>query len=1229
MAPLSPLCFYKENRVNLEPLHRGSIVQIQLSTPSVFDRSSQNAKRRILTALPRAEHEDRFSEHHLATSSSIYFRKSQRYPRSFLWRILEDNQVLEIRSVDLSKSQQEHQDATVILRIGLPSTVVQGGIAIADPEEGDSLNVFALTKTNELYTFSLRPEFFYRAAATEEDVKKWCKVFRPASFSISSPHRLVACTYLELVVALVDGRLMRLTRTAGTDGSSWHESTYNDGQWGSSLRGLIRWQGSNTVRYNGQALDQNTAIAMAPSPDGKHLLFVSLNHTLRALNLVTGKFGFTRDLQNRTREPQDISKVMLNPGTTQVLQVLHAEGARDGDQYYVVTFSPQDGGLFKIWAVRDADEAEVGVRDLYPEAILKPQDPDPDPNSGAIWTMADFRIKDGHGGHGLKMCVLMRSNRQHKLYTLRFDLDNLPKAWQDDWVSTTLEAIDDLPHPRISGAEPADAMDKWTAFLLRPDRYPDSLLDTALSTWCQTRNIPLITKDKKSIKERICSCVGSAVSVQQIGRNGMTFHSYREAVYQQWNSFWNVVKELDQRRWEIMGLSYDEHTDMPWIIYSDGCSPIRTCTRTELIAHNDYDVLKKDWIKIEVPSVEADEGDPESQEPEDLHQLIEAAAGFRHSFDYSLYQSCMTILNTELWQDPSYSIPVRMQSFYERANFAEEIGNEQYNDLAAALEAIGGFDGLDTDSFYAIIEAFPTSMSREFSGLLSTNFGLKVLVRGAQEIIELHSRILIDLLLLTVFVDVESDREETPMERFNGPQIYSGLLDMLRKYQMMQWLSISMRPDIKDAKDQPTAGDIIRSAKQSAADEVKVSTILENLFATDPKPQSYLTQSQSVALSQSIQDVISWITGDNEPVSLESILVYIQCNLLANGNIDLASDFLRYQPSTAWATYVKGRLYLARGEFSVAAINFKKAAFNLGKSFLPGIHSNIFAPDLPHLARHGSTLNLREMSHGLLTTLESALFSSGLHSYYLHIVSLFESLSAYTHISTFASLALQFLPQSPSSRSLHQDLLCRLFHASLRTTAYESAYSALIRYTDSALQSAALAQLISTMIADNASSQLLRFPFPGLANAVDAILEEKAHKALDVHAGPAWHKILYAWRLQRGDFRGAAAVLFERLQRLQRNSSRSAHGAGVYSQQHGSDGLLDEYLVLMNVLACVGEGQAWVLAAAEEGGKKRRVVTLEEVRRGYQEELDRRSVLESGRFALVGGEGDGMEMDVV
>ena len=134
------------------------------------------------------------------------------------------------------------------------------------------------------------------------------------------------------------------------------------------------------------------------------------------------------------------------------------------------------------------------------------------------------------------------------------------------------------------------------------------------------------------------------------------------------------------------------------------------------------------------------------------------------------------------------------------------------------------------------------------------------------------------------------------------------------------------------------------------------------------------------------------------------------------------------------------------------------------------------------------------------------------------------------------------------------------------------------------------------------------------------MLEDKANRAVDVHAGPGYHEILYAWRVRRGDFRGAAAVLFQRLERTE----RSDHGG----RSTRDDGLLEGYLVLINLLTCVEKGGAWVLAAGGGEGEKakRRVVTLEDVRRGYQEELDRRSVLESGRFAFVGG---GEEMDLL
>lgn len=87
----------------------------------------------------------------------------------------------------------------------------------------------------------------------------------------------------------------------------------------------------------------------------------------------------------------------------------------------------------------------------------------------------------------------------------------------------------------------------------------------------------------------------------------------------------------------------------------------------------------------------------------------------------------------------------------------------------------------------------------------------------------------------------------------------------------------------------------------------------------------------------------------------------------------------------------------------------------------------------------------------------------------------------------------------------------------------------------------------------------------------------------------------------------------------------------------------------MNVLSCVEKENAWILAEQTEEerearveearkrgkgaggaqkkvelGPRRQVVSLEDVRREYQEELDRVAMVGAGRFAF--GEGD--EMDV-
>ncbi len=83
----------------------------------------------------------------------------------------------------------------------------------------------------------------------------------------------------------------------------------------------------------------------------------------------------------------------------------------------------------------------------------------------------------------------------------------------------------------------------------------------------------------------------------------------------------------------------------------------------------------------------------------------------------------------------------------------------------------------------------------------------------------------------------------------------------------------------------------------------------------------------------------------------------------------------------------------------------------------------------------------------------------------------------------------------------------------------------------------------------------------------------------------------------------------------------------------GSRRLDESYLTVINLLSCIGpedsdthekRSEAWLLSAVDGG--KRRVVSIEDVRKGWQKELDRRSVVEGGKWGFGLGDGDEMEL---
>ena len=268
--------------------------------------------------------------------------------------------------------------------------------------------------------------------------------------------------------------------------------------------------------------------------------------------------------------------------------------------------------------------------------------------------------------------------------------------------------------------------------------------------------------------------------------------------------------------------------------------------------------------------------------------------------------------------------------------------------------------------------------------------------------------------------------------------------------------------------------------------------------------------------------------------------------------------------------------------------------------------------------------------------MEAAHLGQNLPTYYSHILTLFDNSKCPSWVASFAHLALQFTPKTDTEQSA--SLLASLFHSSLSLADHDTAYTALIQHPD---PPSLLSTLITTMLTENKAAKLTAFPFPpNLHPAIDTFLLQKARSSpIDTrqHSPPSsnYYQILSSWRLRHHNAQGAAAALLERLHRLPDSSYATATIAaattGATTNGVERDAVLEGYLAVINLLSCAGEG--WVLSGGKERrgsgiliGGKRKIVTLEDVRKSYQEELDRRSVIENGRFGFGFDEGDAMDV---
>ncbi|KAF7559693.1 hypothetical protein G7046_g4462 [Stylonectria norvegica] len=1145
---------FKETRLNLEPPASASTVTLRVPSNSTHSRAQ-----RKITRDDSVEDETTFRLKNLATASSIYHRQWHDTPRSFLWRILEDGTLLSIRAVDVCKKAQA-VDASLVLNFRFPVPIQPGCVTFADPEEHDALCVFVLDQTYQLYNFTLRPDLFRKRAAVETTISELCKVHTPAGLGFKHPHRMVAVTAETLLVTVNDGGMIRLDKLKTQDavGTLWQESFFNVQGWAQNLRSLLPFQGNHTIRYGKANMEYSAATAIQVTSFGlENALFaitVCLDHRMRIWNVEDGQILYTGDILNADRNPQEINKWTIDPSQSNLIQVV----GRNRGQRICATFSPIGVGEFKFWKIIAKDAHTVIVEDIFRQTALVPQTP----SSSDVWTLADF-VLSSPAEAAIQLWTLWKNNMTYRVQRLELDRKNMAQTWEDSWESVFVDAS--ISTAQSSGpCDPTDVTEKWLQLILKPGRFTRATLETALSIYERGLGATKESGKGRGLAESICTVLGSTATLDRGSSGAMDYEQFRATSETQWRRFYRLLVELDKQRGEAIGLALDPSANITWVVCADFLSAIRECSNLERLYHN-----------ISTPE----------EEFEKPAALVASALSFVEGFSDNFVQLCNAVLRPELFEDSAKTDLERIQQFSDRSGFWRGITDEDCNQV---VDVLGQNFSSVTDELYSeVLDLFgaPADMQSRSLRHPLTEFGKKLTVKAVQENIELQWKVCFSQLILLVHMEFEFDQDADALHhRVDIGSVFRQLISALRRLELLKWLA---KTEIRIPLPRELA-----PVSKNGIEEIQVITALEahvgHLLG--------FASTKNEPLASSITDLVVNLCAPDSDIEVSPSL--IQCSLVKRERADLALDLAPLCDQNPFSVYVQGRVLLALKDFGSAAINFRRAAIGMSTENIT-------------IDRHSS---------GLLDDTEWNLLNSSLAKYYSHVVALYEKQKVYSYVVEFARLAIQFLGSKPDFASTKTEMLSRLFNAAVATSQFDLAHTSLFSIKDHALRHSCLRKLVEKMCETHHNIELVALPFPGMQQEVDDMLAQRSKAIVDVIDGFPYHQILYSWRIKHNNYRGAASVLLDRIQKLRH--------AGEGDQITGED-ILDtpvtrQYLLLINALSCVDAKQAWIYeepaAVKGRGGDaplgKRRVVTLADIRKQYQDELDRIAAIQNNQFGF-------------
>ncbi|KAK3076134.1 hypothetical protein LTS18_013831, partial [Coniosporium uncinatum] len=333
---------------------------------------------------------------------------------------------------------------------------------------------------------------------------------------------------------------------------------------------------------------------------------------------------------------------------------------------------------------------------------------------------------------------------------------------------------------------------QWLNFLFFSERFPSPILETALHAFHRvtepntTRKSVAARPNKSSLKQRLCDAVSSKVQMKETAYGSFDYDTYEAETALQWRAFYGLVKDLHKRRFEVLALAYDEVDGIAWLARAGYISAIRACSEIEIL-HLNHSSLT-DEAGIALPLLDAlhieESGTASAVE---VAKLLGVTNFFRSTFGSSSRQHFYKEIITETLSDPSFSVTDRIQSLTKRCELASQVSDEDFEKLQDLLADFGGFAGLSDQLFYDVLDRLQEPVLGTQKGKETTRYGIKSLLRGAQETLWLGQEILASLIMLIVFIDQEIEANELS-EQFDTADMFLVLLARLREYNILLWL---------------------------------------------------------------------------------------------------------------------------------------------------------------------------------------------------------------------------------------------------------------------------------------------------------------------------------------------------------------------------------------------------------------------------------------------------------